>query len=128
MRVYVTPHFQALLPKVHAYDAAGNQTQSNENGQVQSYRYDAAGRLVEITNGIGVHTYAYGPNNRRLQMVEAGALGGTTLYAWDGESVIAEYNGAGGGMVWTMSHVYLGGAYWRQTLLLMARNTITLTG
>jgi RHS repeat-associated protein len=91
-----------------AYDAAGNQTQSDENGQVQSYRYDAAGRLVEVTNGAGVHTYAYGLNNQRLQMVEAGALGGTTLYAWDGESVIAEYDGAGNGMVWTKSYVYLG--------------------
>ncbi len=91
-----------------AYDEAGNQTQSNENGQVQSYRYDAAGRLAEVTT-TGVHTYAYGASNQRLQMIEAGALGSNTLYAWEGGSVIAEYNGASNGMAWTKSYVYLGG-------------------
>jgi len=42
-------------------------------------------------------------------MVEAGAQGSTTLYAWAGGSVIAEYNGVGNGMAWTKSYVYLGG-------------------
>ena len=41
--------------------------------------------------------------------MEAGALGGTTLYAWEGGSVIAEYNGASNGMAWTKSYIYLGG-------------------
>ncbi len=33
----------------------------------------------------------------------------TTLYAWEGGSVMAEYNGASNGMAWTKSYVYLGG-------------------
>ena len=91
------------------YDEAGNQTKSDANGQMQSYRYDAAGRLAEVVTGAGVHTYGYGASNQRLQLMEAGALGGTTLYAWEGGSVIAEYNGASNGMAWTKSYVYLGG-------------------
>jgi RHS repeat-associated protein len=92
-----------------AYDAAGNQTQSNENGQINNYKYDAAGRLAEVTSGGLTHTYAYGASNQRLEMVEAGAQGSTTLYAWAGGQVIAEYNGVGSGMAWTKSYVYLGG-------------------
>ncbi len=90
-----------------AYDAAGNQTQSNESGLVNNYKYDTAGRLVEVINSYGTHTYQYGAGNQRLQLTEAG--GATTLYAWDGGSVIAEYNGAGSGQVWTKSYVYLNG-------------------
>lgn len=41
------------------YDAAGNQTKSDENGLVNTYKYDAAGRLAEMTNS-ATHTYAYG--------------------------------------------------------------------
>ena len=92
-----------------AYDAAGNQTQSNENGQINTYKYDAAGRLVEVSSGGLTHTYAYGASNQRLQMVEAGAQGSTTLYVWAGGQTIAEYNGVGSGMAWTKSYVYLGG-------------------
>ncbi len=92
-----------------AYDAAGNQTQANENGLVNNYKYDAAGRLAEVSNSIGIHTYAYGASNQRLQMVEDGTNGGTTLYVWEGGQVIAEYNGVGSGMAWTKSYVYLGG-------------------
>ncbi len=91
------------------YDAAGNQTQTNENGLVQSYRYDAAGRLAEIANSAGTHTFAYGASNQRLQVTEVGAWANTTLYAWDGGSVVAEFNGVGSGMAWTKSYVYLGG-------------------
>ena len=91
------------------YDETGNQTKSNENSQIQTYRYDAAGRLAEVTTTAGVHTYGYGASNQRLQMIEAGAMGSTTLYAWEGGSVIAEYNGASNGMAWTKSYIYLGG-------------------
>ena len=87
------------------YDAAGNQTKSDENGLVNNYKYDAAGRLAEVTNS-ATHTYAYGASNQRLQSVEGST---TTLYAWAGGSVIAEYNGASNGMAWTKSYVYLGG-------------------
>ncbi len=92
-----------------AHDAAGNQTQSNENGQVQSYKYDAAGRLAEVSNTAGVHTNAYGASNQRLQVTEVGAYSNTTLYAWDGGNVNAEFNGVGSGMAWAKSYVYLGG-------------------
>ena len=91
------------------YDKAGNQTKSNEHGQSNTYKYDAAGRLAEVTSGGNTHTYSYGASNQRLQMVEAGTGGSTTLYTWDGNSVIAEYNGANNGMVWTKSYVHLGG-------------------
>ena len=92
-----------------SYDETGNQTQSDENGQVQSYKYDAAGRLAEVVTGAGVHTYGCGASNQRLQMIEAGALGGNTLYTWEGGSVIVEYNGTSNGMAWTKSYIYLGG-------------------
>jgi RHS repeat-associated protein len=92
-----------------AYDTAGNQTQSNENGQINNYKYDAAGRLAEVSSNGLTHTYAYGASNQRLQMVEAGSGGSTTLYVWEGGSVIAEYNGVGSGMAWMKSYVYLGG-------------------
>ncbi len=92
------------------YDEAGNQTQSNENGFIRNYRYDAAGRLYDVSDGsTTLATYSYGASNQRLQMVETGAPGATTLYAWDGGSVIAEYNGAGNGMAWTKSYIYWGG-------------------
>lgn len=91
-----------------SYDAAGNQIQSNENGQINTYKYDTAGRLAEVTSGGLTHKYAYGATNQRLQVIESGTNGSTTLYAWEGGQVIAEYNGANAGMVWTKSYVYLG--------------------
>ncbi len=92
------------------YDEAGNQTKSDENGFIRNYRYDAAGRLYDVTDGTTtLATYSYGASNQRLQMVETGAPGATTLYAWEGGSVIAEYNGVGNGMAWTKSYIYLGG-------------------
>lgn len=44
-------------------------------------------------------------------MMEQGTGGSTTLYAWDGGSVIAEFNGVDCGMAWTKSYVYLGGKF-----------------
>jgi len=67
------------------------------------------GRLAEVSSGGLTHTYAYGASTQRLQMIEAGTSGSTTLYAWAGSAVIAEYNGVGTGMAWTKSYVYLGG-------------------
>ena len=91
-----------------AIHEAGNQTQSNENSFIRNYRYDAAGRLYDVKDGSNtlLATYSYGGSNQRLQLVESGL---TTLYAWEGGSVIAEYNGANNGMAWTKSYVYLGG-------------------
>ena len=56
------------------YDAAGNQTKSDENGLVNNYKYDAVGRLVEVSNSAGTHTYAYGASNQRLQSVEGSTV------------------------------------------------------
>ncbi len=91
------------------YDEAGNQTQSNENGSIRNYRYDAAGRLYDVKDAGNTNllaTYSYGASNQRLQLIESGL---TCLYAWEGGSVIAEYNGANNGMAWTKSYIYLGG-------------------
>ena len=78
-----------------------------DNKKNRQYIYDAAGRLAEISNSYGTHTYAYAASNQRLQTVEVG--GSTTLYAWDGWSISAEYNGVGTGMAWTKSYVYRNG-------------------
>jgi len=48
-------------------------------------------------------------SNQRLQMVEGGSQGSTTLYVSEGRQIFAEYNGVGSGMAWMKSYVYLGG-------------------
>ena len=58
-----------------AYDEAGNQTQSDENGFIRNYRYDAAGRLYDVKDAGNTNllaTYSYGASNQRLQLIEGG--------------------------------------------------------
>lgn len=76
------------------YDAAGNPTvrPHPETGEPFRYAYDAAGRLATISDGAGsvVLEHLYGVCHRRRGTWYADT-DETVLYAWDGDTVIAEY-------------------------------------
>ena len=58
-------------------------------------------------NSTQVASYSCGASNQRLISTD---VNGTTYYAWDGGSVIAEYRaGANQTLSWQRSYVYLGG-------------------
>jgi len=95
------------------YDAAGNQTRAllADGTTIHRYQYDAAGRLVYVQpdgGGAALATYSYGASNQRVKVDEGGT---TTYYAWDGSSVIAEFQEPTGqnATAWDKSYVYLGG-------------------
>jgi len=95
------------------YDAAGNQTRAlqADGTTIHRYQYDAAGRLVYVQPDVGsgaLASYSYGASNQRVKVDEGGT---TTYYAWDGSSVIAEYQEPTGqnAMAWDKSYVYMGG-------------------
>jgi RHS repeat-associated protein len=75
----------------YTYDANGNIT----NDGVHSYTLDAVNRVVSVDGGTTAQ-YGYDHQNRRIKKV----TGATTRhYVWDGEQVLAEYNGATGGLL-----------------------------
>jgi len=94
-----------------AYDAAGNQTRTQNSGGVwQRFQYDAANRLVKVKaddNVTVLATYTYGDSNERL-IAEEGGL--RTYYDCEGGATIAEYTESGGSTTpaWSKSYVYLG--------------------
>jgi RHS repeat-associated protein len=100
----------------YEYDEAGNQTRGQVEGATQGtfvwqrYQYDAAGRLActKADNGTVIADYGYGASNHRLKQTEAGT---TCYYAWDGNSILAEYSEPVGQtqLSWAKSYVYLGG-------------------
>lgn len=94
----------------YEYDEAGNQTRGQIDGGVwQRYQYDAAGRLActkADDNVTVLATYSYGASNHRLKQVEGST---TCYYAWDGNSILAEFSDTGSALNWTKSYVYLGG-------------------
>lgn len=83
---------------VHTYDNAGNVT----GGAGRSYAYDGANRQVSVDNGV-TSASAYDSINRRVKKVVAGV---TTHYVWEGNEVIAEYNGSTGALI--SEYVYAG--------------------
>ncbi len=91
-----------------SYDAAGNQTRTQNSGGVwQRFQYDAANRLVKVKaddNTTVLATSTYGDSNERLVVEESGLR---TYYAGSG---IAEYIESGGSTTpaWSKSYVYLG--------------------
>jgi RHS repeat-associated protein len=98
----------------YTYDEAGNQTCGQTEGGVwQKYKYDVAGRLAQtLTNDptpVLLADYCYGASNHRLKQIEYGSGGTTYYYAWDGNSIIAEYSDTGSALSWAKSYVYLGG-------------------
>ena len=68
------------------YDANGNLTGDGSS----TYGYDVENRLITKSGGL---TMAYDPNGRLWQ--SSGGASGTTRYLYDGDDLIAEYNGSG---------------------------------
>jgi RHS repeat-associated protein len=78
--------YEAAGPAAFAYDANGNLTQSGAT----TYLYDVENRLVEASGGIAL---AYDPLGRLDQI--SGGSAGSTRFLYDGDDLIAEYDGAG---------------------------------
>ncbi len=85
----ITMDGQALQAPVH--DEAGNLTH-NENGYQLAYDYE--NQLVEVKNPAGatLACYTYDALGHRVKQVKGGQ---TTLFYYDGETVLAEYSGSG---------------------------------
>ncbi|NOT62216.1 MAG: RHS repeat-associated core domain-containing protein [Acidobacteria bacterium] len=99
----------------YTYDEAGNLTcGQSEGGTWQKYKYDTAGRLVETwtndTPAVQLASYSYGASNHRLKQTEfTNNVGTTCYYAWDGNSIIGEFNEITNGLAWMKSYLFLGG-------------------
>jgi RHS repeat-associated protein len=73
----------------YSYDKNGNLADIN-NGQFQ-YVYDCENRLIEAKeNSVTVATYAYDFAGRRVSKTTGGV---TTRYVYDGDQIVAEYQG-----------------------------------
>ncbi|MFX8063419.1 hypothetical protein ABTK67_18845, partial [Acinetobacter baumannii] len=72
-------------PATFSYDANGNLIGDGTN----SYGYDAENRLVTASNGA---VLVYDPLGRLFQT--SGTSLGTTRWLYDGDELIAEYDGA----------------------------------
>jgi len=70
-----------------AYDANGNLSSDG----TRTYRYDAENRLVTAT-GSQTATLVYDPLGRLFQT--SGGAAGTTQFLYDGDELVAEYNGS----------------------------------
>ncbi len=102
----------------YRYDAAGNVVRAQaKNGQWQRYQYDAAGRLVLVMDDAGnqLERELYGAGAHRLARIAgAGDLlhAPVTVYAWDGEQVMTEYQrkaqGTSPELLWNKHYVYMG--------------------
>lgn len=68
------------------YDANGNLTGDG----VSLYTYDVENRLITRSGGLSL---AYDPNGRLWQT--SGGASGTTRFLYDGDELVAEYNGSG---------------------------------
>ena len=90
--------YTAAGPASFAYDANGNLTSDGTNG----YVYDVENRLVSASNGAGL---AYDPLGRLVSTSSPG--GASTYFYYDGDRVIAEYDGSG---AMTRRHVHGPGA------------------
>ncbi|MBN8809642.1 MAG: RHS repeat-associated core domain-containing protein [Sphingomonas sp.] len=73
-------------PASFAYDANGNLTGDGTS----TYTYDVENRLVGRSGGLALN---YDPNGRLWQT--AGSTSGTTRYLYDGDQLVAEYDGSG---------------------------------
>lgn len=74
-------------PVTLGYDARGNLTTSGSS----TYAYTSENLLSELTGGA---TLSYDPLGRLMQTTGTGSGGVTTKFAYDGDSLIAEYDGA----------------------------------
>jgi len=80
------------------YDADGNQTSTRSSGDcatgtiAQSFGWDAQNRMTSFSEGSTSASYAYDPFGRRIEKTVNGT---TTFYLWDGDRLLAEYDGSG---------------------------------
>jgi RHS repeat-associated protein len=72
----------------YTYDANGNLT----GDQTWTYTYDYENRLTQATNGTTTANYTYDPFGRRIEKDVDGTV---TKFIYDGDQVIAEYDGSG---------------------------------
>jgi RHS repeat-associated protein len=84
----------------YTYDANGNVTSDTSH----TYQYDARNRMVSVDGGTTA-TYVYDQNNRRVKKTVSSSV---THYVWEGNQVIAEYDGTTSGLL--SESVYAG---WR---------------
>ena len=75
-------------PKSFTYDANGNLT--SDGGT--TYAYDVENRLISAS-GSTTATLTYDPLGRLFQT--SGGASGTTQFLYDGDALVAEYNGSG---------------------------------
>ena len=73
-------------PASFSYDANGNLTGDGTN----SYTYDVENRLISRNSGLSL---SYDPNGRLWQT--SGGASGTTRFLYDGDDLVAEYDGSG---------------------------------
>lgn len=87
-----------------AFDANGNLT--SKPGA--TFTWDMKNRLREFDNGTDTQaSYTYDPFGRRIKKtVTTGSTTTTTYFLWDGDQLLAEYNGSG---ALTKRYAYLGG-------------------
>jgi RHS repeat-associated protein len=101
-QVAVSTATNRITTSGYAYDANGNMT----NDGVNTLTYDGENHLLTSSGTLGSGTYTYDGNGLRVKKV-AGST--TTVYAFSGSKVIAEYvNGAAPGSP-TREYVYAGG-------------------
>ena len=72
----------------HLYDANGNLISDGTN----TYTYDEQNRLLSMANSLSSAGYAYDAFNRRVSKTVNGV---TTYFVYDGDEVIADYDGTG---------------------------------
>ena len=78
--------YRSAGPAVFQYDANGNLVSDGTH----SYGYDAENRLVTASSGVSL---GYDPLGRLWQTT--GGSAGTTRFLYDGDALVAEYDGAG---------------------------------
>jgi RHS repeat-associated protein len=79
--------YTSVAGTTYAYDLNGNLTSDGAS----SFVYDAENRLVSAT-GVKSATLTYDPMGRLFQVSAAGS---TTQFLYDGDNLVAEYNGSG---------------------------------
>lgn len=78
--------YSSVASNVYAYDANGNLTSDGTTG----YAYDIENRLVSTSTGV---TLTYDPSGRLWQTFSPST--GTTQFLYDGDALVAEYDGSG---------------------------------
>jgi YD repeat-containing protein len=77
-----------IIDTGYVHDAAGNMT----NDASHAYTFDAENRMTQVDGG-STATYVYDASGQRVRKTTSGV---TTDYVYDGASVLAEIQGAGG--------------------------------